>query len=103
MVKKAIQIDVKDNVATATEEVETGEKIEVISPNGNVILKPKVLDPIPFGHKLAIKQISRGENIIKYGEAIGVATQPIRAGAWVNLHNLGSGRMPTRGKEEGIL
>ncbi len=103
MVKKAIQIDEKDNVATTTGEVDAGEALEVISPDGRVILRPRVSEPIPFGHKLAIKPIKKGENIVKYGEVIGVATQPIEAGAWVNTHNVGSARMPTSGKEAGIL
>ena len=103
MVKKAIQIDEKDNVATTTSEVEAGEHLQVISPNGEVILAPRVSEPIPFGHKLAIKPIEKGENIVKYGEVIGVATQPIKSGAWVNTHNVGSARMPTSGKEAGIL
>ena len=103
MVKKAIQIDEKDNVATTTSEVDTGEQLEVISPDGKVILKPKVSESIPFGHKLAIKSIKKGDDIVKYGEVIGIATQPIKAGAWVNTHNVGSSRMPTSGKEAGIL
>jgi hypothetical protein len=103
MVKKAIQIDEKDNVATTTGEVDIGEHVEVISPDGKVILRPKVSEPIPFGHKLAINPIKKGENIVKYGEVIGVATQHVIAGAWVNTHNVGSARMPTKGKEEGIL
>jgi altronate dehydratase len=103
MVKKAIQIDEKDNVATTTSEVKAGEQLEVISPDGKVILKPEVAETIPFGHKLAIKPIKKGENIVKYGEVIGVATQPVKAGAWVNTHNVGSARMPTSGKEAGIL
>jgi hypothetical protein len=37
MVKKAIQIDDKDNVATTTGEVDLGEQVEVISPDGKVI------------------------------------------------------------------
>ncbi len=103
MVKKAIQIDEKDNVATTTSEVLAGEALEVISPDGKVILKPRVAEPIPFGHKLAINSIAKGENIVKYGEVIGVATHPIKAGGWVNTHNVGSARMPTSGKEAGIL
>ncbi len=39
MSKKAIQIDAKDNVATTTSIVEAGEKFEVLSPNGEVLLK----------------------------------------------------------------
>jgi len=103
MVKKAIQIDEKDNVATTTSEVDLGEQIEVINPDGKVILKTKAAEAIPFGHKLAIKPIADGENLVKYGEIIGVATKPIEAGAWANTNNVGSARMPTKGKEEGIL
>jgi altronate dehydratase len=103
MVKKAIQIDKNDNVATTTGEVDAGEQLEVISPDGKIIRKPNVSESIPFGHKLAIKPIAKGDYIVKYGEIIGVATQPIKSGAWVNTHNVGSARMPTKGKEEGIL
>jgi altronate dehydratase small subunit len=103
MAKKAIQIDDKDNVATTTSEIDIGEELEVINPNGKVISKPKVSEPIPFGHKIAIRPIAKDETIVKYGEVIGVATQSIESGAWVNTHNVGSVRMPTTGKEEGIL
>ena len=100
---KAIQIDSKDNVATTTSEVYAGEAVDVISSEGVVMLSPAVTEDIPFGHKLAIQGIPAGGSIVKYGEVIGVAKQPIRTGAWVNTHNVGSARMPTRGKETGVL
>jgi altronate dehydratase len=103
MGNKAIQIDERDNVATVTGDVDAGKQLEVISPNGEVILKPKVSETIPFGHKLAIRPIKKGEAILKYGEIIGVASKPIPAGAWVHTHNVGSARLPSRGREEGIL
>ena len=101
--KKAIQIDDKDNVATVTSEVNSGETVEVINPDGRVITKPRVTEEIPFGHKLTIKVVGRNEAIIKYGETIGVASMDIPAGAWVHTHNVGSARMPSKGKEVGIL
>jgi altronate dehydratase len=103
MGNKAIQIDERDNVATVTGDVDAGKQLEVISPNGKVILKPKVSETIPFGHKLAIRPIKKGEAILKYGEIIGVALRPIPAGTWVHTHNVGSARLPSRGREEGIL
>ncbi len=103
MVGRAIQIDSKDNVATTTAGVDAGGVVEVIGPDGMVILMARVSEQIPFGHKIAIETIKQGGNVVKYGEVIGVATQPIDAGAWVNTHNVGSARMPTRGREEGIL
>ena len=103
MDNKAIQIDKRDNVATVTGDIEAGEQLEVIGPDGEVILKPKVSETIPFGHKLAIMPIKKGEAILKYGEIIGVALKPISVSAWVHTHNIGSARLPSRGREEGIL
>ena len=42
---------------------------------------------IPFGHKVALKAMSSGERIMKYGVAIGVATQTIAPGEHVHVHN----------------
>jgi altronate dehydratase len=42
---------------------------------------------IPFGHKVARCVIAKGERVIKYGVAIGVATQDIKVGEHVHVHN----------------
>ena len=54
------------------------------------------LEEIPAGHKIAITDIGRGENVVKYGYAIGHATSDIKAGAWVHTHD-------TKTNLEGIL
>ena len=43
------------------------------------------------GHKLAAEDIKNGEQVIKYGYPIGVATADIKKGEWVHTHNLKSG------------
>ncbi|TRO49526.1 hypothetical protein E2P65_00980 [Candidatus Bathyarchaeota archaeon] len=93
--KKAIQLDDKDNVATVTDNVSKGEQVEVLSPMGEVILDAKPIEDIMFGHKLALRELSKGEEIVKYGEVIGVASKPIKVGEWVHTHNAESGRLPT--------
>lgn len=40
------------------------------------------------GHKILIKDVKVGEDIIKYGYSIGHACQDMKAGDWVNEHNL---------------
>lgn len=40
------------------------------------------------GHKYALCDIARGENIIKYGSAIGHATEDIKKGNHVHTHNI---------------
>ena len=42
----------------------------------------------PAGHKVLIKDVAEGENIIKYGYPIGHAMTALRAGDWVNENNL---------------
>jgi altronate dehydratase small subunit len=93
--KKAIQLDDKDNVATVTDDVSKGEQVEVLSPMGEVILDAKSVEDIIFGHKLALRKLGKGEKIIKYGEVIGVSSKPIAVGEWVHTHNVESGRLPT--------
>jgi len=47
---------------------------------------------IPYGHKIALTDIPKGEAIVKYGEQIGIATTDIRAGQHVHVHNVESTR-----------
>lgn len=98
--KKAVQIDERDNVATATSDVEEGEAVEVLSPEGVAIMKPDASDPIPFGHKLALVDLGMGDNVVKYGEIIGVASRQISAGEWVHTHNVESATVPTSAYRE---
>ena len=50
----------------------------------------RLLDDVPFGHKLAIRPIAAGEEIIKYGYPIGRAVRDIQPGEHVHIHNVGS-------------
>ena len=43
---------------------------------------------IPLSHKVALADLAQGEPLIKYGEIIGRAAVPIRAGEWVHTHNM---------------
>ena len=46
---------------------------------------------IPAGHKVAIRALSPGDPIHRYGQIIGFATQPIAPGQHVHTHNCGMG------------
>lgn len=48
-----------------------------------------IAEPIPAGHKLALRERSAGQPVFRYGQVIGWATQPIKAGQHVHMHNLG--------------
>ena len=87
---QAIVMKAKDNVCTVIEDIapEVVAGMEV----GGEILRVQAAEAIPVGHKMAIRDIDLGENIIKYGEVIGRATQPIQKGKHVHVHNLESCR-----------
>lgn len=86
-IQMCFQVHCSDNVATALDELKPGvARVNGDSMEGQV----EVLEKIPRGHKIAIKDISKGEKIIKYGITIGVATQDIKKGFWVHLHNMKS-------------
>ncbi len=62
----------------------------IINQADNVGVCLKENGEIPAGHKYALKDIDKGEFVIKYGEIIGRATQDIKAGEWVHSHNVKS-------------
>ena len=82
----ALVVDKKDNVATALRPLEKGDSIG-IEVEGNIV-DMVLKQSIPFGHKLALKDIEHGERIIKYGETIGQATEKINKGEHVHIHNV---------------
>ena len=88
----ALQASALDNVATIfADEIVAGTEVEVLDPSG-VRTPLTVLDDIPYGHKFALRDIAKGEQITKYGEEIGMASQDIRCGEYVHVHNLDSMR-----------
>lgn len=83
MEQTAFQIHAMDNVATALCPLSSGP-VKLLGDAGTESIS--AIEPIPGGHKIALRKISAGEKIIKYGVPIGCATQDIPAGSWVHLH-----------------
>jgi altronate dehydratase small subunit len=50
----------------------------------------EIAAPIPHGHKVALKALPSGSEVIKYGVVIGRLVQPVRTGEHVHTHNLES-------------
>lgn len=101
---KAIKVNTGDNVATLTTIVELGEAVEVIDPNGDVIQVTEAKEKINFGHKIALKRFESGDEVVKYGEVMGVASHPIQVGEWMHTHNVVSSLMNTSGEDmEGVV
>ncbi|MBP5169969.1 MAG: UxaA family hydrolase, partial [Oscillospiraceae bacterium] len=86
---RLIQIHPDDNVAVALENIPQGETIRL---SGITI---RAADNISRGHKIALKKITSGEAVVKYGNPIGIAKKEIPPGAWVHIHNVRTGLRET--------
>ena len=77
-----VRITPGDMVAVALKPLKAGETVSW--GTGKLTLK----DDLPMGHKAALRDIRKGEAVIKYGYPIGEATEDIPAGGHVHVHNL---------------
>ena len=80
--KSIIKIDTKDNVVVALKDFSQGETIAI--EEKEIVVK----EPINRGHKIAIYDIKKNEDVIKYGFPIGHAIVDIIEGQLVHTHNI---------------
>ena len=78
--KPLIKLHPTDDVAIAMRNITAGEILPV---DGEEIL---VNENIDKGHKVALRDINKQENVIKYGAPIGFALENIQKGGWVHTH-----------------
>jgi len=83
MSEEVIRLHAADSVAIALADLPAGR-----APAGLNLVLPK---PVPRGHKIALRNIARGDKVIRYGQIIGQATDDIPVGGHVHTHNLGMG------------
>lgn len=79
--KEFIKINEYDNVIIALRDYKKDEVIDLEDE------KITLLEDINRGHKIAIKNINKGENVVKYGLPIGYALENIKVGSWIHTHN----------------
>ena len=84
--KYYLKIHPADTVAVALTPLKKGSVLP-IDDNTTITLT----EDIPQGHKFALTDLAEGSSIIKYGNPIGIATQPICKGAWIHTHNMKTG------------
>lgn len=83
---KTVMMKPQDKVAVALEKIPAGTVVQVTCQNRSFTVELK--EDIEFGHKFAVVSIPSGEDILKYGEVIGVAIRDIVPGDHVHVHNL---------------
>ncbi|MEN5072632.1 altronate dehydratase family protein [Isoptericola cucumis] len=73
-----------DDVAVATRQVPAGTTVRL--PGGTAVTTTSTL---PRGHKLAVRPVTAGAEVRKYGQSIGRAKRDVAPGDHVHTHNLG--------------
>lgn len=91
----AIVLHPADNVAVCRRNVAAGEAL----PMGDDVVIARA--DVALGHKIARRFIPLGAEVVKYGIAVGSATEDIRAGDWVHLHNLKSNYISSHLRDSG--
>ncbi len=82
----------KDTVGVAVVDIEKGQRLTGWNMEKDSTLRLTAEQDVPLGHKIALKDIAKGETVVKYDESIGVATKAIKKGQHVHSHNLKSAR-----------
>ncbi len=81
-----------DDVGVAVRDLQAGEAVTGVYQRSLNETQVTLRDAVPLGHKVALKELHRGDEVIEYDEVIGVATQPIEVGNHVHVHNIKSVR-----------
>ena len=91
MKKEVYVIHPDDNTGTViSSEVSKGKTVQY-EVNGQK-QSVQILKDIPYGHKIAVRNIRKGEAVLKYGLSIGSAVEDIKQGDHVHVHNIESNR-----------
>ena len=81
-----------DDVAVAILNLSDGVEVKVMTIDGVEVGAVEAVEDVPLGHKISMRDIAEGEEVLKYGRPIGRATQAIPRGAHVHTHNIKSAR-----------
>lgn len=89
---RALVVHPEDNVANLIGAGAGGRVVRCTVEGQRETEQIELRDDLPANHKLARRDIERGEAIIKYGLSIGKASRAIRRGEHVHVHNIESNR-----------
>jgi (2R)-sulfolactate sulfo-lyase subunit alpha len=88
----ALMHEADDYVAVVVQDVASGTSVTAVTLEGTQVATVTAGQDIPLGHKIALRDINEGEDVIKYGRSIGRATTKITTGDHVHTQNVKSVR-----------
>ena len=97
MLKKGILLhESDDDVGVATMDLAAGEVVQALTLEGVAVADVELVDDVPLAHKVAMRAMDEGHDLIEYGRAIGSTSGAVALGAHVHTHNLRSNRWSGR-------
>jgi altronate dehydratase small subunit len=94
--RRLLLLSEQDNVVVACANLQEGD---VVRMDGEDV---KLSADAPVGFKIARRDFAPGEQVTKYGAAIGSTTAAIKRGDVVHLHNMKSDYLPTYVHDGGV-
>lgn len=80
--------DKADTVGVATVDIISGQKVKGLYMDTQEPIEIKAAQDIPLGYKIAVKDMRRGDTVIKYDHDIGQVVADVHVGDHVHIHNL---------------
>lgn len=90
MMKRAIRMEETDHVATVLEDVKKGDEVGIHDSENLLLYTMTAAENIPFGNKIALCALEKGDMLVKYGAVIGECTHAVACGHLVHVHNVKS-------------
>ena len=81
---RLILLDENDTVLVCVSPISSGDMLEI---DGAVVAAPEA---VGVGHKVARRNLDRGDQVVKYGAPIGSITEATPLGCVVHVHNMKS-------------
>jgi len=79
-----------DDVGVTAIDLKAGEVVQAVTLEGEPVTEINLVDDVPLGHKIAMRDMEAQKHIIEYGRPIGYASRDIAAGEHVHTHNITS-------------
>jgi (2R)-sulfolactate sulfo-lyase subunit alpha len=81
-----------DHVGVAVRDIEANEEVEGLIMDTGARVSVRSRAAIPLGHKIALSDLPKGAEVLKYQVTIGITSTTVTSGDYVHTHNIRSGR-----------
>ncbi|MGH2734877.1 MAG: UxaA family hydrolase [Actinomycetota bacterium] len=81
-----------DDVGVAVVDLEQGREVVGVYMHSGKRVSVSSRAEVPLGHKIALRDLDEGAEVLEYGVPIGRTTRSVQVGDYVHTHNLRTAR-----------